>query len=139
MTAYVRKGTRDTLGPMKAAPAYAAHHVRRQESKPSQNQGLQARHPKPGEKHRPSWDQISSGFWESKKLKERDLNIPSGDTTNATGSMNWKQGEVKDIDQRHFMSSATRLSPKLGLKETRQRAFALREGLRQFLHCSEGN
>jgi HKD family nuclease len=40
--------------------------------------------------------------WESRKLTERDLNIPSGKQTHATGSMLWKKGAAKDIDQRHF-------------------------------------
>lgn len=41
-------------------------------------------------------------IWESKGLTERDLNIPSGDGTHATGSMLWKKGAAEDIDQRHF-------------------------------------
>ena len=41
-------------------------------------------------------------IWESKGLTERDLNIPSGDSTHATGSMLWKKGAATDIDQRHF-------------------------------------
>lgn len=40
--------------------------------------------------------------WESKPLSERDLNIPSGKTTHATGSMLWKKGLAEDIDQRHY-------------------------------------
>ena len=40
--------------------------------------------------------------WESKALKERDLNIPTGGNTNPTGSMLWKKGAMKDIDQRHY-------------------------------------
>lgn len=40
--------------------------------------------------------------WESRELKERDLNIPSGGNTNPTGSMLWKKGAATDIDQRHF-------------------------------------
>ena len=40
--------------------------------------------------------------WESKALTERDLNIPTGATTHATGSMLWKKGATEDIDQRHF-------------------------------------
>ena len=40
--------------------------------------------------------------WESNALKERDLNIPTGVNTNATGSMLWKKGAIEDIDQRHF-------------------------------------
>lgn len=41
-------------------------------------------------------------IWESKGLTERDLNIPSGSNTHATGSMLWKKGAAQDIDQRHF-------------------------------------
>lgn len=40
--------------------------------------------------------------WESKGLTERDLNIPKGPTTNATGSMGFKKGIFTDIDQRHY-------------------------------------
>lgn len=40
--------------------------------------------------------------WQSKALTERDLNIPTGSRTNATGSMLWKKGAAEDIDQRHF-------------------------------------
>jgi hypothetical protein len=41
-------------------------------------------------------------IWESKGLTERDLNIPRGHGTHATGSMLWKKGAVDDIDQRKF-------------------------------------
>lgn len=41
-------------------------------------------------------------IWQSKELKERDLNIPTGTGTHATGSMLWKKGTAEDIDQRHF-------------------------------------
>lgn len=40
--------------------------------------------------------------WESKPLTERDLNIPKGGTTNATGSMGFKKGRLDEIDQRHY-------------------------------------
>lgn len=40
--------------------------------------------------------------WESGPLMERDLNIPKGKSTNATGSMLIKKGLLKDIDQRHY-------------------------------------
>jgi len=40
--------------------------------------------------------------WESGKLSERDLNIPKGSTTNPTGSMLFKKGKTKGIDQRHY-------------------------------------
>ncbi len=40
-------------------------------------------------------------LWESGPLTERDLNIPKGQNTNPTGSMLFKKGKLKDIDQRH--------------------------------------
>lgn len=40
--------------------------------------------------------------WQSKELKERDLNIPTGNNTNPTGSMLWKKGAMEGIDQRHY-------------------------------------
>lgn len=40
--------------------------------------------------------------WESGKLTERDLNIPKGSNTNPTGSMLFKKGKMKSIDQRHY-------------------------------------
>jgi HKD family nuclease len=42
--------------------------------------------------------------WESKALSERDLNIPTGPNTAATGSMGLKKGALDDenIDHRHY-------------------------------------
>ena len=41
--------------------------------------------------------------WVSKALKERDLTIPSGDNTNATGSINLDKGQLpQDVDHRHY-------------------------------------
>ncbi|MFA9193076.1 phospholipase D family protein [Flavobacterium sp. FBOR7N2.3] len=40
-------------------------------------------------------------LWQSGALTERDLNIPKGTNTNPTGSMLFKKGTLKDIDQRH--------------------------------------
>jgi len=40
-------------------------------------------------------------LWESGSLTERDLNIPKGENTNPTGSMLFKKGKLKGIDQRH--------------------------------------
>lgn len=40
--------------------------------------------------------------WESKPLSRRDLNIPTGSNTSATGSMLFKKGEWDDIDQRQY-------------------------------------
>jgi len=41
-------------------------------------------------------------IWESKELTERDLNIPTGNNTNPTGSMYFKKGLTENIDQRHY-------------------------------------
>jgi HKD family nuclease len=40
--------------------------------------------------------------WQSNGLKERDLNVPSGENTSETGSMFWKKGAFEDVDQRHY-------------------------------------
>lgn len=40
--------------------------------------------------------------WESKPLTERDLSIPTGPVTHATGSMGLKKGALNNIDQRHY-------------------------------------
>lgn len=40
--------------------------------------------------------------WQSKELKERDLNIPTGEKTNPTGSMLWKKGAMDQIDQQLY-------------------------------------
>ncbi|MBI3510320.1 MAG: phospholipase D family protein [Bacteroidetes bacterium] len=45
-------------------------------------------------------------LWESGKLTERDLNIPKGSNTNPTGSMLFKKGKTKGIDQRHYFRDA---------------------------------
>lgn len=45
------------------------------------------------------WDMV----WRSKGLSERDLNIPTGSNTNATGSIGLKKGDWdEDIDHRHY-------------------------------------
>jgi HKD family nuclease len=41
-------------------------------------------------------------LWESGALTKRPLNIPSGNNTNATGSMYFTKGKWNDIDQRHY-------------------------------------
>lgn len=41
-------------------------------------------------------------LWESNPLTERDLNIPTGQNTNPTGSMLFKKGKTANIDQRHY-------------------------------------
>lgn len=41
-------------------------------------------------------------LWESDDLSERDLNIPSGASTNPTGSMTLRKGKMVGIDHRHY-------------------------------------
>jgi HKD family nuclease len=42
-------------------------------------------------------------MWESKDLTERDLNVPTGATTNPTGSINLDKGQMADdVDHRHY-------------------------------------
>ncbi|UAA39061.1 phospholipase D family protein [Paraneptunicella aestuarii] len=45
---------------------------------------------------------VTGLVWASKELTERDLNIPTGSNTNATGSMYLKKGLFGGIDQRHY-------------------------------------
>ncbi len=45
-------------------------------------------------------------LWQSGGLTERDLNIPKGANTNPTGSMLFKKGTLKGIDQRHHFRDA---------------------------------
>ena len=40
--------------------------------------------------------------WQSNPLSRRDLTIPTGPTTNRTGSMLFSKGALEDIDQRHY-------------------------------------
>lgn len=98
----VRKGERDKLKPMKLATHAAP--VRRRKitkvktaavPKPETTDGEPALVTSP----------LKSEFkliWESRGLTERDLNIPKGKQTHATGSMLWKKGAVDGIDQRDF-------------------------------------
>ena len=44
--------------------------------------------------------------WESRPLTRRDLNIPTGSRTHATGSMFFSKGVLEGIDQRHYFRDA---------------------------------
>lgn len=98
----VRKGDRDDLKPMKlvrvnrphppkvkATPAIAAVPTK---AVPAKVVPAPAK-PIKGTKYL---------VWESKPLSERDLNIPKGETTNATGLMGFKQGLYTNIDHLHY-------------------------------------
>jgi len=52
---------------------------------------------------KPNWSAADwIPLWESNGLTERDLNIPRGTRTHATGSMLFKKGRIENIDQRHY-------------------------------------
>ena len=51
-------------------------------------------------------DENNQVLWQSGGLTERDLNIPKGANTHPTGSMLFKKGTLKDIDQRHHFRDA---------------------------------
>jgi HKD family nuclease len=100
VTAYVRKGTRDTLKPMRLprhTPPARKRVVVKPKPKPKPKQPET-----PTEKAPPEPGPDFALIWESRGLTERDLNIPKGSGTHATGSMLWKKGAAEDIDQRHF-------------------------------------
>ena len=44
--------------------------------------------------------------WESRPLARRDLNIPTGSSTHATGSMFFSKGVLEGVDQRHYFRDA---------------------------------
>jgi HKD family nuclease len=102
-TSSVRKGERDDLPRMKLT------HTNRQRIKVSVTKPVQAMTLKKPAKAAPvvAVPQVSAVrylVWESKALSERDLNIPTGTNTAATGSMGLKKGALDDdkIDHRHY-------------------------------------
>ncbi|MBC7553587.1 MAG: phospholipase D family protein [Taibaiella sp.] len=69
-------------------------------------------------------------LWQSGPLTPRDLNIPKGATTNATGSMLFKKGLQKNIDQKHYFrdtvfSSLLWAKDKIQAKSHLERAVAI--------------
>jgi HKD family nuclease len=96
----VRKGSRDGLKPMKLV-RHTPPARKRKAIKPKPGAPLAPKAPT----EQPAPTPAPSGFsliWESRGLTERDLNIPKGAATHATGSMLWKKGAAEDIDHRHF-------------------------------------
>jgi hypothetical protein len=84
-------------------------HVNRQRTKVSVTKPVQATTPKKPTKVAqavavPPVSGVRYLVWESKALSERDLNIPTGTNTAATGSMGLKKGALDDdkIDHRHY-------------------------------------
>ncbi len=99
----VRKGERDDLPRMKLtfaarrrtiAPAIKTAHAKKPK-KPTQATPAAAVS---------TASAVRYLVWESKPLMERDLNIPTGTNTAATGSMGLKKGALDDdnIDHRHY-------------------------------------
>lgn len=100
----VRKGERDKLKPIKLprhTPPRRAKRIRasRQVATTSSTTAALPLPPTPIAASRSAEFVL---IWESKALTERDLNIPTGASTHATGSMLWKKGATEEIDQRHF-------------------------------------
>jgi HKD family nuclease len=102
-TSSVKKGERDDLPRMKLT------HAARRHIKASVIKAAQATKPKKPAKAAPAAGLPSASavrylVWESKPLMERDLNIPTGTNTAATGSMGLKKGALDDdsIDHRHY-------------------------------------
>jgi HKD family nuclease len=92
----VRRGNRDDLPPINTpfvpSPARSRSAVRRVAGQRTRSAVVAVRRSK---------DEYEL-VWQSKGLSERDLCIPTGPRTNATGSMLWKKGDIEGIDQRHF-------------------------------------
>ena len=98
VTSSVRKGERDKLSAMKLA-RHSPPTRKRRTLKPKSGIVVTTEAPAPKPVVKISDFAL---IWESHGLTERDLNIPSGNKTNPTGSMLWKKGAAEGIDQRHF-------------------------------------
>jgi HKD family nuclease len=97
----VKRGERDNLPPMKLT-RMTRPRIRSAVAKPVVALKPAKAAPVPVVKP-PS---VADLIWESKPLTERDLNIPSGAGTHATGSMGLKKGALGKIDQRHYFRDA---------------------------------
>jgi HKD family nuclease len=102
VTSRVKKGERDDLPRMKlhlsAQPRIKIPVVLAAPATKSKKAAPTAALP------RPPVSAVRFLVWESKPLKERDLNVPTGANTAATGSMGLKKGALGDgsIDHRHY-------------------------------------
>lgn len=95
----VKKGQRDDLPPMKLTRAV------RPRIRSAASKKVTAPEPAKATPVPVVVQSVSAGkylVWESKLLTERDLNIPTGASTNPTGSMGLKKGVLEDIDHRHY-------------------------------------
>lgn len=99
----VRKGERDKLKPIKLPRVVSTRRTKRvRSSRSAMTTGYTATAPAVGTSAPLSVSGVFVLVWESKALTERDLNIPTGASTNPTGSMLWKKGAIEEIDQRSF-------------------------------------
>ena len=102
-TSSVKNGERDDLPRMELT-----HAARRRIKAPVINTAQATKPKKPAKAAPaaavPSASAVRYLVWESKPLMERDLNIPTGTNTAATGSMGLKKGALDDdsIDHRHY-------------------------------------
>ncbi len=102
-TSSVRKGERDDLTRMRLIHAIRQH-IKVPVIKPAQATSTKKPTKAVPAVAVPSVSAARYLVWESKALSERDLNIPTGANTAATGSMGLKKGALDDdkIDHRHY-------------------------------------
>jgi HKD family nuclease len=98
----VKKGERDDLTPMKLVRVNRPHPPKAKTAPAKATGSAKTATVKPV--HAPNKPIKGTKYlvWESKPLKERDLNIPKGEKTNPTGSMGFKKGLYDDIDQHTY-------------------------------------
>ena len=94
-------GKKSPGGQSVATPALPLH--RRSPQVVAQPVPVQAAPPNP---QNPQVVPAAGLVWSSKELTERDLCIPTGSNTNATGSMYLKKGLLNGIDQRHYFKDS---------------------------------
>lgn len=100
--ASVKCGERDDLAPI-SLPRRSVPKRRSEQSGKHEETGSKKKTSKTADNHTGVGHRTDFVLvWESKPLSERDLNIPTGQTTHATGSMLWKKGLAENIDQRHY-------------------------------------
>ena len=98
----VRKGDRDDLAPMKLFRVSRTHPAKAKAASAKAAVPVKAMPTKAAAATAKPIKGTKYLVWESKPLKERDLNIPKGKNTNPTGSMGLKKGLYDDIDQHTY-------------------------------------
>ena len=98
-SAVARDPRLDSISRMPLKPRRISHPRPEPFSIAQNGQGNDEVHPENvAESVRERWSLV----WQSRPLTRRDLNIPTGQNTNPTGSMLLSQGAMRDIDQRHY-------------------------------------